>query len=229
LKIVGKELGVQAVLTGRMVQHGDDLTLFLSLVDATTENQLWGKQYDQKLTDLVRLQTQIAEDVSENLKAKLTTADQQKLSRRYTASPEAYRLYLQGRYLWNKRTERDMSKSLEYFQQAVALDPNYALAYTGIADAYVNLSMGFNFGPMQPSLGLPKAKEAALKALQTGWRGGISWQDVEVAARESGAPYLIFRGQVLEVYKKFSATATHLSLSHTSEHAIAQVILERSL
>jgi len=73
------------------------------------------------------------------------------------------------------------------------------------------------------------AKEAALKALQTGWRGGISWQDVEVAARESGAPYLIFRGQVLEVYKKFSATATHLSLSHTSEHAIAQVILERSL
>ena len=73
------------------------------------------------------------------------------------------------------------------------------------------------------------AKEAALKALQTGWRGGISWQDVEVAARESGAPYLIFRGQVLEVYKKFSATATHLSLSHTNEHAIAQVILERSL
>ena len=73
------------------------------------------------------------------------------------------------------------------------------------------------------------AKEAAMKALQTGWRGGISWQDVEVAARESGAPYLIFRGQVLEVYKKFSATATHLSLSHTSEHAIAQVILERSL
>jgi serine/threonine-protein kinase len=166
LKIVGKELGVEAVLTGRMVQHGDDLTLFLSLVDATTENQLWGKQYDQKLTDLVRLQTQIAEDVSENLKAKLTTADQQKLSRRYTANPEAYRLYLQGRYLWNKRTERDMSKSLEYFQQAVALDPNYALAYTGIADAYVNLSMGFNFGPMQPSLGLPKAKEAALKALE---------------------------------------------------------------
>ena len=73
------------------------------------------------------------------------------------------------------------------------------------------------------------AKEAALKALQTGWRGGISWQDVEVAARESGAPYLIFKGQVLEVYKKFSATATHLSLSHTNEHAIAQVILERSL
>jgi holo-[acyl-carrier protein] synthase len=71
------------------------------------------------------------------------------------------------------------------------------------------------------------AKEAALKALQTGWRGGISWQDVEISARESGAPYLFFTGEVLEVYKKFSATATHLSISHTSEHAIAQVVLER--
>jgi holo-[acyl-carrier protein] synthase len=71
------------------------------------------------------------------------------------------------------------------------------------------------------------AKEAALKALQTGWRGGISWQDVEVSARESGAPYLIFTGEVLAVYKTFSATATHLSISHTSEHAIAQVVLEK--
>jgi len=71
------------------------------------------------------------------------------------------------------------------------------------------------------------AKEAALKALQTGWRGGISWQDVEVSARESGAPYLIFTGEVLQVFEKFGAIATHLSLSHTSEHAIAQVILER--
>jgi holo-[acyl-carrier protein] synthase len=71
------------------------------------------------------------------------------------------------------------------------------------------------------------AKEAALKALQTGWRGGISWQDVEVSARESGAPYLIFTGQVLEVFEKFGATQTHLSMSHTTQHAIAQVILER--
>jgi holo-[acyl-carrier protein] synthase len=71
------------------------------------------------------------------------------------------------------------------------------------------------------------AKEAALKALQTGWRGGISWQDVEVAARESGAPYLIFTGEVLRVFEKFGATATHLSISHTTEHAIAQVILEK--
>ena len=72
------------------------------------------------------------------------------------------------------------------------------------------------------------AKEAALKALQTGWRGGISWQDVEISARESGAPFLIFRGEVLEVFNKFGATATHLSMSHTTQHAIAQVVLEKS-
>ena len=72
------------------------------------------------------------------------------------------------------------------------------------------------------------AKEAALKALQTGWRGGISWQDVEISARESGAPFLIFRGQVLEVFNKFGATATHLSMSHTTQHAIAQVVLEKN-
>ena len=71
------------------------------------------------------------------------------------------------------------------------------------------------------------AKEAALKALQTGWRGGISWQDVEISARESGAPYLIFTGQVLEVFEKLGATTTHLSMSHTNQHAIAQVVLER--
>ena len=72
------------------------------------------------------------------------------------------------------------------------------------------------------------AKEAALKALQTGWRGGISWQDVEISARESGAPFLIFRGEVLDVFEKFGATATHLSMSHTTQHAIAQVVLEKS-
>ena len=72
------------------------------------------------------------------------------------------------------------------------------------------------------------AKEAALKALQSGWRGGISWQDIEIAARESGAPYLVFHGQVLEIFKKFGATSTHLSISHTTQHAIAQVVLERS-
>jgi len=144
----------------------DETALFLSLVDAKTENQLWGKQYNRKLTNLLSLQTEIARDVSDNLKTKLTGADEQKLTRSYTANPEAYRLYLQGRYFWNKRTEKDIRKSIEYFDQAVVLDPNYALAYTGISDAYSNLGSGINFSPILPAKSLPKAKEAALRALE---------------------------------------------------------------
>jgi serine/threonine-protein kinase len=163
---VAKELGVQAVLNGRVIQHGSDLTLYLSLVNAATENQLWGKQYNQKMTDLVTLQTQIAQDVSENLKAKLTRAEEQKVTKSYTANPDAYRLYLQGRYFWNKRTERDLRKSVEYFGQALSLDPNYALAYSGIADANSALGLGFNFAPSLPETVFPKAKQAALRALE---------------------------------------------------------------
>jgi serine/threonine protein kinase/Tfp pilus assembly protein PilF len=163
---VGKELGVQAVLNGRVVQHGDDLILYLSLVNASTENQIWGKQYNQKLTNLVTLQSEIARDVSDNLKRKLTRADEQKLTKSYTANPEAYRLYLQGRYFLNRRTEKDIRKSIDYFNQAVALDQNYALAYTGIADAYANLALGLNFAPTRPEIIFPNAKQAALRALE---------------------------------------------------------------
>jgi TolB-like protein len=163
---IGKGLGVQAVLNGRLVEHGDDLTLYLSLIDTTTENQIWGKQYNQKLTNLVSLQSQIASDVFDSLKNKLTHADESRITKTYTVNPEAYRLYLQGRYFWNKRTEKDIRKSIEFFNQAVALDPNYALAYTGIADAYSNLSLGFNFAPFRPEKVFPPAKQAALRALQ---------------------------------------------------------------
>jgi serine/threonine-protein kinase len=161
---VGKELGVQAILNGRVVQHGDDLALYLSLVSATSENQLWGKQYVQKVNNLVTLQQEIARDVTENLKTKLTRAGEQKLTKSYTANSEAYRIYLQGRYFWNKRTPSDLRKSIGYFKQAVALDPKYALAYTGLADAYSNLAIPF-FG-IRPGKLFPLAKEAALRALE---------------------------------------------------------------
>jgi serine/threonine-protein kinase len=162
---VGKELNVQAVFTGRVVQRGHELTLFLSLVDAANGNNLWSKPYNRKLTNLVALQNEIARDVSDNLKTKLSGAEEQKLTKNYTANAEAYRLYLQGRYFWNKRTEKDIRKSIEYYNQALELDPNYALAYAGIADAYTNLSAG-GYSPLHPAQGFPKAKEAALKALE---------------------------------------------------------------
>jgi TolB-like protein/lipoprotein NlpI len=156
-----KELNVQAVLTGRVVQRGDELTLFLELIDAATENQIWGKQYNRKMTNIVTLQNEIARDVSDNLQTKLSGADEQKLAKRYTENSEAYQLYLRGRFHWNKRLPNEHRKAIEYFGQAVAVDPNYALGYAGIADAYTIL---WNQGGGSREM-MPKAKEAALKAI----------------------------------------------------------------
>ena len=159
---VGTDLKVQAIIQGRVVQRGEDLILFLSLVDARTGNQIWGEQYNRKLTDLEVLQNEVARDVVRKLKTKLSGEDEQKLTKKYTTHPEAYRLYLQGRFFWNKRTPNDLKKAIGYFQQAIALDPNYALAYAGLADAYALLP---NYGGALQSEAKPKARDAALKAL----------------------------------------------------------------
>ena len=134
-KTIGKELGVPAVLNGRFTQRGDQLTLNLELIDAQTENVIWTDQYDRKSSDLVTLQNQIARDVTSKLKIQLTSADQLKLAKNYTNDPEVYRLYLQGRFYWNKRTKSEVDKAVVYFQQAVAKDSNFALGYVGLADA----------------------------------------------------------------------------------------------
>jgi TolB-like protein len=159
---IGKELNVQAILNGRVVQRGDQLTLSLELIDAQTENVIWSEQYDRKQADLISLQREIARDVSSKLKTKLSGADQQKLVKTYTTNPEAYKLYLQGRFYWNKREEKDFRKAVEYYNQSIALDPNYALAYAGQADTYALLS---TFGFMPPTEGVPKAREFARQAV----------------------------------------------------------------
>ncbi len=156
---IGKELNVQAILNGRVVQRGDGLTLYLELVDAQTGNRIWGDQYNRKTADLVSLQSEIARDVSQKLKTKISGADEQKLAKNYTENAEAYQLYLRGRFYWNKSTGENNRKAIEYFNQAIAVDPNYALAYAGIADAYPLLSFA------QPQQVMSKAREAALKAL----------------------------------------------------------------
>lgn len=161
-KIIGKELGVQALLNGRVIQRGSRLFLNLELIDAQTENVIWTDQYERKLSDLVALQSEIARDVSSKLKTKLAGTDEQKLARTDTANPEAYRLYLQGRFYWNKREEKDFRKAAEYYDQAIALDPNYALAFAGLADAYALLA---TFGFIPPTEGVPKAREFARQAL----------------------------------------------------------------
>ncbi len=161
---IGKELNVQAILNGRVVLRGDDLVLYLELVDTQTGNRIWGDQYNKKLTNLVSLQNEIARDVSLKLKTKLSGADEQRLAKNYTANAEAYRLYLLGRFHWSKRTESDFRKAIEYFQQAIIADPNYALAYALLADTYMMLSAS-QYGGEPPLEAIPKARETALKAL----------------------------------------------------------------
>jgi TolB-like protein/Tfp pilus assembly protein PilF len=162
-KSIGKELNVQAVLNGRVMQRGDQLTLSLELVNAETENVIWSEQYNRKQADLVSLQTEIARDVSSKLKTKLSGADAAKLEKTYTTNSEAYKLYLQGRFYWNKREEKEFRKAVEYYDQAIALDRSYALAYAGLADTYALLA---TFGFMPTAEGIPKARGFAREALR---------------------------------------------------------------
>jgi len=160
---VGADLDVQAVLSGRFVERGDQLTLYLSLVDIQTGNQIWGDQYNRKIGELVSLQNQIARDVSQKLRLKLSSADEKKLAKNYTENAEAFLLYLKGRYFWNKFTQDDHLIAIEYFKQAIARDPGYALAFAGMADAY-GASATNSWIP--PKEGYLKAKAAVLKALE---------------------------------------------------------------
>ena len=160
---IGRELNVQAVLNGRVAQRGDQLSLNLELVDAQTENVIWSESYSRKQADLVSLQSEIARDVSSKLKSKLSGADVAKVEKNYTASSEAYQLYLKGKFYWNKRTGESLKQAAELYRQAIEKDPNYALAYSGLAETYVLFS-SYDVAPANDSM--PQAKAAALRALE---------------------------------------------------------------
>jgi eukaryotic-like serine/threonine-protein kinase len=161
---IGRELGVQALLIGRLVQRGNDITLFVELIEPATEKILWSENYNRSMTNLVTLQGDIARDVSRKLRTKLSTARSQQLAKSDTTNAEAYQLYLQGRYHWNKREPEDLRKSIDYFNAAILLDPDYARAYAGLADTY---AMYFDYiaGGKSSAETMTKAKAAALKAL----------------------------------------------------------------
>ncbi|MFN2457832.1 MAG: adenylate/guanylate cyclase domain-containing protein, partial [Chitinophagaceae bacterium] len=160
---IGKELAVQAILNGRVAQRGDNISLHLELVDVSTGNQIWGEQYNRKATDIVILQSDIASDVSNKLKARLSGEEQKKVTKNYTQNAQAYQLYLKGRYHFAKRTKDNMRRGIEYFRQAIRLDPSFALAYASIAECY-------NVMPFYPYLtpreSFPQAKAAAERALE---------------------------------------------------------------
>jgi tetratricopeptide (TPR) repeat protein len=158
----GKELGVRAVLTGRLLQRGETLSVSVELMDVRENKQLWGEQYEHKITDLLAMQRNIARDISAHLQLKLSGAEQSRVTRNYTDNAEAYQLYLKGRFYWNKRTGEALKKGIEYFNQAIEKDPGYALSYAGLADAFVLIP---NYSAGSPQEFYPKAKAAARKAL----------------------------------------------------------------
>ncbi len=158
---VGHDLKVGAVLVGTLVHHGDSLHLQSELVDTRDGSEIWGTQYDRQLSDISAVQQEIVRDISEKLKLRLSPEDQQKLAGQKTENWEAYNLYLKGHYHWEKFTDDDMRKAVDYFQQAIDKDPNYALAYAGLADAFHELAY-----TSPPSEMMPRSKAASTKALQ---------------------------------------------------------------
>jgi eukaryotic-like serine/threonine-protein kinase len=162
-RTVGSGLGVRLVLEGRIIQRGDSLAISTELVDARDNSHIWGQQYDRKLADMIELRDEITKEMTTALRMRLSGEDEKRMTKSYTANPEAYQNYLKGRYWRNKVDEEGLRKGIEYFQQAIQKDPSYAQAYSGLADCYFASA---NFGITAPREAYPKAKEAALKALE---------------------------------------------------------------
>jgi eukaryotic-like serine/threonine-protein kinase len=161
-RTVGQALGVRAVFKGRVMQRGDNLEISAELVDARDNSHIWGQQYSRKSSDIFALQGELAKEITGMLRMRLTGEDEKRMAKTYTANPEAYQDYLKGRYWWSKLNEEGLKKAIEYFRQAIAKDPTYALAYAGLADCHSSLGA---LGLVSPNESFPKAKEAALKAL----------------------------------------------------------------
>jgi TolB-like protein/Flp pilus assembly protein TadD len=162
-KTIGSELGVEAILNGRLTGRGDELILNVELVDTDTENVLWSESYQRKASELVALQSEIARDVSRKLQRVISAEDGQKVEKNYTASYEAFQHYLKGRFFWNKRTGEGLNKAVAEFGQAVNLDPNFALAYVGLADSYALIEQYLGTPSSET---MPKAKSYASRALE---------------------------------------------------------------
>lgn len=163
VQAIGRELDVRALLVGRIKQEGDELRITVELIDVPGNRSIWGDTYQRKTAGIQTVQKEIARNVSEKLRLKLTGADQSQLAKTDTESGEAYEAYLKGRYHWNKRTDEGFKQATGFFQEAIAKDPNYALAYTGLADCYTLRS---DYGFLAPKEGYALAKGAVTLALK---------------------------------------------------------------
>src|SRR5215831_6695727 len=159
---VGQDLHVDAVLTGKVVQQGDSLDIQTELVDVSSGNQMWGNRYHRSVAGILAVQEEIAKEITDALRLKLTGEDEKRIAKHDTQNGEAYQLYLRGRYYFDQRTTEGMRRAIDFFQEAINKDPNYALAYAGLANAYVSSDTA-----APPRANVPKAKAAAMKALQS--------------------------------------------------------------
>ena len=159
---LASQLGVSILVTGRVMVRGDNIEIGTELTDARDNTEIWGQKYSGRSADLISLQQKMAGDIAEKLHSTLSSTEKQQVTNQGTEDAEAYALYLKGRYAWNKRTRRDLESAISYFNQAIAKDPSYALAYSGVADTYSVLP---NFGG-NPAEDFPKSNAAARKALE---------------------------------------------------------------
>jgi TolB-like protein/Tfp pilus assembly protein PilF len=160
---IAKQLGVANILEGSVQKAGDQVRVNVQLINALTNAHIWAEIYDRKLTDIFAVESDIAKSVADALKAKLTGSEQTEISKKPTENSEAYELYLKGRFFWNKRTGNDLQTAADYFQRAIAVDPQYAGAYAGLAETYVLIPL---FGAGMPRDYFPKAKAAAQRAIE---------------------------------------------------------------
>jgi len=159
----GREQGVDAVLDGRIQREADRVRLTVQLIRVRDGVQLWGETFDKEFTDIFALEDALSERVAQSIRLKLTGEETRRFNKRSTERPDAYEAYVKGRYFWNKRTDKGMKKGLEYFRQAITLDPTFAEAYVGVADSYATLGL---YAVLPPKEAFPAAKEAAKRALE---------------------------------------------------------------
>jgi TolB-like protein/Tfp pilus assembly protein PilF len=160
---IGAELGVDAVMSGRLVQRGDNLTISVDLVDVRNKKTLWGEQFERKMSDLLATQKEIADAIADKLQLRISGGDSKRITKQYTTNNEAYQLYLQGRYFWNKRSAENLQKATELLKAATEKDPNFALAYSGLADCY---AVSYYYTDRRPRDVMPLAKTFATKAIE---------------------------------------------------------------
>jgi serine/threonine protein kinase len=211
---VGLALNARTILTGRVVQHGDILNIQAELVDTRTESQLWGEQFRQNTRDLMTVQEEIAWQISEALRLKLTGEQKKKLRKRTTVNPEAYQEYLRGRYHWNNFSADSVKRARDHFERAVSLDPTYALAYAGLGDAFGAMAY---YGFVAPADGFPRAAAAARRAIEL---------DPEIAdAHVSLGIERLFWGWDLAAAERELQTAIRLNPKLALAHSVYGLIL----